>query len=366
MIFDFSGKLRAGLERGAKMFNGVDDLKRCGNCGRRGGIDTGHANCRECEEEAEDSKENQNSEDNDHRPNCQWFAGGACTCGGKKKLNEYEKETENQNSKEDDELYSVQEIIKQVNRHAASSLNTWELSPEDFSKIRSKLSKFKKLSIEEYGDLVGITYVLKNKKETVDSLDNAYCGKDGNFDLDDPRNADVKKFSDEQRVLADKDQKKWLERHSAWLRFTTKIKPGSSGSFKWRENSRGGNLTESSKVKCPECNTVQTWGEMLSYGACKKKSCDFMVSDEAVGLGLTIVNSDVECELCGAEGNTRFAGKLTKHKRDDGTSMMLCKNCSIPEKLKREGFINSGYPHGALPDPNEGLIRGANKYGGRK
>lgn len=52
-------------------------------------------------------------------------------------------------------------------------------------------------------------------------------------------------------------------------------------------------------------------------------------------------NSSTACEMCGAEGDTKYAGKLTKYKRDDGTSMLLCKICSSPEKLKREGFVNA-------------------------
>lgn len=67
-----------------------------------------------------------------------------------------------ENSKQDDDLGAVSEIIRSVNLHAASSLNTWELSPEDYKKVQSKLSKFKKLSVDNYGDLVGIVYVLKN------------------------------------------------------------------------------------------------------------------------------------------------------------------------------------------------------------
>ena len=84
--------------------------------------------------------------------------------------------TEPRENSSDDEISKIKEIIQSVNRHAASSYNTWELSPDDYAKVQSKLSKFKKLSVDNYGDLVGIVYVT-NAKENTDPGKCKECGE---------------------------------------------------------------------------------------------------------------------------------------------------------------------------------------------
>ena len=101
------------------------------------------------------------------------------------------------------------------------------------------------------------------------------------------------------------------------------------------ENSSHSDVTESTKIKCPDCNTVQTYGEMLSYGGCTKKGCTFQLTDESAGQmpRANVAAPDVSVptplskEAAGAEafGNSAFT-EAEKH-------VNLCDDCCLAKGM---------------------------------
>jgi hypothetical protein len=105
-----------------------------------------------------------------------------------------------------------------------------------------------------------------------------------------------------------------------------------------------GELEEDDKVKCPNCGTVQTFGAMLSYGACKNPKCDFQVTDYTVGMGLPRANSSpAVCYILDNPGHGSKAPPATKYaefKNPNGAlgtatgAGAICDACA--EKFKAE------------------------------